>query len=402
MTVSTREIPTSDLDLFTDAARLDPYPLYERLRALGPVVYLSKHDVYAIPRYAEACEVLDDWGRYSSARGVMMNPQLNEQLAERVMLCTDPPDHTAIRALFGRPMRAEELRNLRPRLEQEAESIVERLTGQESFDAVTDLAEHLPMTVVSTLVGLGEHGRQHMRRWAGATWEAQGAPNARTEAAEPVVEEFISFAMTEAVPGKLEPDGWAAQLYTAADNGEIRHDQCPFFILDYVTPSLDTTIHGITNAVRLFAEHPDQWDLVRHNPGLISHALNETLRLESPVQQFSRVVTETHELGGVPLEAGSRVLVLFGSANRDERKYPDPKRFDVTRRPSDHLAFGRGEHACVGMPLARLEMNALLRALSKRVARFDIIDSTPLLSNALNGLERLEVSVRLDDSVTTE
>ena len=150
---------------------------------------------------------------------------------------------------------------------------------------------------------------------------------------------------------------------------------------------------GIAQQLGLFAEHPEQWDLVRADPSLIPHAINETLRLESPVQQFTRFVTEDHTLAGADLAAGSRVMLLYGSANRDERKYADPERFDISRMPSDHLAFGRGEHACIGMQLARLEMSALLQALSRRVSRFEIIDSVQLLSNALNGLQTLNVRV---------
>ena len=158
-----------------------------------------------------------------------------------------------------------------------------------TFDAATELAEALPMTVVADLLGLGEHGRENMLRWAAATWETQGStqrpampPACRSSA------EFIDFAMTEAVPGKLVPGSWADQLYAAADRGEVAKEQCPFLMIDYVTPSLDTTIYAISNAVRLFAENPDQWDLLRANPGLISSAVNETLRLESPVPHFTR------------------------------------------------------------------------------------------------------------------
>ncbi|MGO4431385.1 cytochrome P450, partial [Streptomyces sp. MCAF7] len=101
----------------------------------------------------------------------------------------------------------------------------------------------------------------------------------------------MAFAMNDAVLGKIDPDGWAAQLYEAADRGEISHDKCPVMMLDYVTPSLDTTILAIANAVALFAQHPDQWDLLRKDRSLIPHAINESLRLETPVPQFSRVLT---------------------------------------------------------------------------------------------------------------
>jgi cytochrome P450 len=112
---------------------------------------------------------------------------------------------------------------------------------------------------------------------------------------------------------------------------------------DYWAPSLDTTIMAIGSAVRLFAEHPGQWDLVRADPRLISHAINEVLRLESPIQMFSRLLTDDYQLDGVTLPAGERVVVVFASANRDERKWDDPDRFDVRRRPSDHVAFGWGQ-----------------------------------------------------------
>jgi cytochrome P450 len=385
--------PSSPIDLFTDEARLDPYPRYRELRALGPVVYLTAHDVYAVPRYAEAAEVLDRWQRYSSAQGVTMNEGLNEQLKGVITLFLDPPDHTAVREVLGRPLRPNLIRRLAPRIEAEAQAVVSRLVEQGTFDAAADLAEHLPMTVVSQLVGLGEHGRSSMLRWAAATWESQGPPNQRAVDAGPVVEEFISFAMNDAVPGKLEAGGWAEQLYEAAEAGDLSRERCPFMMVDYVTPSLDTTIYAVSNAVRLFAEHPGQWDLLRSDPSLVPHAINETLRLESPVQQFTRVVTEDHRLGGVDLPAGARVLILYGSANRDERKYADPERFDIRRMPSDHLAFGRGEHMCIGMQLARLEMSALLRALIARVERFEIVDAEPVLSNVLNGMKTLDVRV---------
>jgi cytochrome P450 len=386
-------IPSSDLDLFSDEARLDPYPRYRALRAIGPVVHLRRHGVYAVPRFAEAREVLGNWKRYTSTQGTFLNPELNEQLGNLILLCMDPPEHTAVRRVFGRPLRPDRMRDLEPRLRAEANAVVERLVARREFDVVTELAEHLPMAVVSQLVGLGAHGRENMLRWARATWETQGVPNQRVRAAGPAVAEFIGFAMTEAVPGLLDPDGWAAQLYRAADAGEVAPDRCPFMMLDYVTPSLDTTIHAVSNAVRLFAEYPEQWTALRNDPTLMPHALNETLRLESPVQQFSRVVTVDHELAGARLTEGDRVLVLYGSANRDGRHYPAPERFDIHRRPSDHLAFGRGEHACVGLALARLELTVLFEALLDRVARFEVVTATPALSNALRGMERLVVRV---------
>jgi len=389
----TAQIPVDDVDLYRDEARINPYPVYQRLRDAGPVVHLTRHDLYALSRYDDVRTALMDWETFSSARSVFVDPKMNAQL-EGITLCSDPPEHTMLRSVLGRPLRPDRMRQIAPRIDAAAEQVVTELVAKGRFDAATELAEHLPMTVVSELVGLGEDHRGRMLEWAAAIWDVQGPADERFAAAMPLVEEFLGFAANEAVPGKIDPDGWAAQLYTAADRGELPRDKCPVMMLDYVTPSLDTTILGITNMVALFAEHPDQWDLLRADRSLIPHAINESLRLESPVPQFSRVLTHDHEVGGVPLPAGARVALLYGAANRDERKYPDPARFDITRRPSDQLAFGRGEHACVGMNLARLEMSALIGHLADQVSRFEVVASRPLISNGLRGLEHLDVLVR--------
>lgn len=389
----TAQIPVDDVDLYRDEARINPYPVYQRLRDAGPVVHLTRHDLYALSRYDDVRTALMDWETFSSARSVFVDPTMNAQL-EGITLCSDPPEHTMLRSVLGRPLRPDRMREIAPQIDAAAEQVVTELVAKGRFDAATELAEHLPMTVVSELVGLGEEHRGRMLEWAAAIWDVQGPADERFAAAMPLVEEFLGFAANEAVPGKIDPDGWAAQLYAAADRGELPRDKCPVMMLDYVTPSLDTTILAITNMVALFAEHPDQWDLLRADRTLIPHAINESLRLESPVPQFSRVLTRDHEVGGVPLPAGARVALLYGAANRDERKYPDPARFDITRRPSDQLAFGHGEHACVGMNLARLEMSALLGHLADQVSRFEVVASRPLISNGLRGLEHLDVLVR--------
>ena len=391
------DVPVSDVDLFTHEARVDPYPIYEELRALGPVVHLTRYDLYALARYEQVRAALMDWRTFTSARGVFVDPALNAQL-EGITLCSDPPDHTMMRAVLGRPLRQDRMRDVAPRIEAEADRVVSKLVDRGRFDAATELAEHLPMTVVSDLVGLPDQGRVQMLKWAAAIWDVQGPANERFTNAMPSVEEFLAFAVNDAVPGNIDPDGWAAHLYQAADRGELPREKCPVMMLDYVTPSLDTTILAITNAIALFAQHPEQWDRLRADRSLIPHAINESLRLESPVPQFSRVLTEDHEIDGVPLPAGSRVALLYGSANRDERHYPDPTRFDITRRPSDHLAFGRGEHVCVGMHLARLEITALLHRLADRVSRFEIVASTPMINNGLRGLGHLEVTVQTDET----
>jgi cytochrome P450 len=387
------DIPSSDIDLFTDEALAEPYELYRELRALGAVVHLPAYDTYAIPRFREVHDISGNWQAFSSARGVFLNEQINKAF-EGIVLCSDPPEHTAMRKVLAAPMRPDKIRAITPEIRAEAERIIEELVGRGKFDAATDLAEHLPLTIVSRLVGLGETSHEQMLEWGSAGFDVQGPiTSQRTLDAFPKLESLTRFAATEAVPGKLDPAGWAAGLYEAAERGDLAPEKCPVLMIDYTVPSLDTTIFGISSAIMLFAEHPDQWEALRADPSLVPHAINEILRFESPIQRFSRHATEDREIDGMVVPAGSNLMMLYGSANRDERKFADPDRFDVTRRPSDHLAFGYGEHLCVGMPLARLEMRAILEALLARVERFEIVAKERSLNNVLRGLARLEVTV---------
>ena len=393
MTLDAAAAPASDVDLYSDAALLDPYPAYQRLREAGPAVWLRTYGMYAISRYEDVRRALLNAEVFSSAHGVMMNERINETL-RGIMLCTDAPEHRLLRDVARRPLAHHELRNVEAELEAEAVALVDRLVRQGTFEAVGDLAQHLPMAVVSRLVGLPEEGRERMLEWAAANFNCFGPLNERAMQSFPVLDQAVRYSTDPTLRSRLKPGGWAARLFDAADGGEIPHERAAVMLNDYWGPSLDTTIHGITSAIWLFARHPQQWDLVRASPSLLPHAVNEVMRLESPIQGFSRFVTQDTTIDGVAVPAGSRVILLFGSANRDERKWEDPERFDVTRRPSDHLAFGYGEHQCMGMPLARLEMRVLLEALARRVRQFELGRSDRALNNVLRGFARLDVTVR--------
>jgi cytochrome P450 len=233
---------------------------------------------------------------------------------------------------------------VRDEITAEAEHVVERLVAQGSFDAATEFANHLPVSVVSNLIGLPEKGRERMLMWAEELFNCFEPISDRTVASFPVLEEMMHYATKEAVPGKLKPGSWAAGIHDAVAAGEVPAQACPAMMVDYLGPSLDTTIFAISNAVWLFANNPDQWDLVRSDPKLMPSAVNEVLRYDAPIQDFSRYVARDVNMDGVVLPAGSRAIVFYGAANRDERKYPDPDRFDVRRRPGDHLGFGAGPH----------------------------------------------------------
>jgi cytochrome P450 len=199
----------------------------------------------------------------------------------------------------------------------------------------------------------------------------------------------------EASRDRLAPGSWGAMLYEAADRGEIGHDDVPSLLADYLGPSLDTTISALGSMVSLLIENPDQWQRLRADRSLIPTAVVETVRIESPIQWFSRVVTTDHMVDGVALTKGERVILLYGCANRDDRKYAEADRFDVGREAADHLGWGHGVHACVGIHLARLEMQAILKALLDRVQQIESAgEPERLVSTSFRALRHLPVRLR--------
>ena len=385
-------VPTYDVDLYTEDALTEPYGHYRTLRDLGPVVWLGAHDVYAVARYAEVRAVLDDPGTFCSGQGVGLNDVVNV-LGRGTTLMSDGDDHRCLRRVIGRPLTPKALAGLRPQARERAEALADRLVGRRTFDAVGDLAEVLPTTWVPDLLGWPEEGRAKLLDWAAATFDGLGPPNARTVAAAPGIMEMAAYA-EQVASGVLPPQSMAAGILAAVARGDLRADQCPLAIIDYLGPSLDTTVSGLGSAVWLFATHPDQWRRLREDPGRARQAFDEAIRLESPVTGFTRVTTREVELAGVRLPAGARVLVSFASANRDGRQWDDPERFDIDRPTAAHVAFGHGEHACAGMGLARLEATEVLTALARRAERIEL-DGTPVrkVNNVIRSFGSLPVRI---------
>jgi len=381
-----------DVDLYSDEAVLEPYAHYRAIRELGPVVWLPRHGLWCLARFDEVRAALRDYTTFSSAQGIAANDIINTQSLGNT-ITTDPPDHTTMRRIIRAPLAVPALQTIAPVIEEEAERLVERLVRQGSFDAMLDCARHLPVTIVSRLVGLPEEGRANMLRWASATFDALGTMNDRGKDALPQIRELHRYCMDERTLSGLSPEGWAAAIWRAADNGQISRAKCPAMMRDYISPSLDTTIFATGSLLWLFGRFPDQWEKVRCNEALIPGAINEAIRLESPIRGFTRMTTRELAYGEQMIPSGSRVLLLYASANRDERKWPDPERFDVTRDARDHLGFGFGAHVCVGMHLARLEITALVKAFSRHVSRFEIGEPKRAMNNVLRGFERLPVTL---------
>jgi cytochrome P450 len=388
-------IPSSDIDLFSDEALTNPYPLQKVLRDLAPIVYLEKLNMFALMRYEQVRAALDDWETFSSADGVGLNDEINQAMAGTI-INTDPSDHTKLRTVISSRMAPRALNDMRADIDRKADEFIARLLARTEFDAITDLARVFPVTAVLDALGFPLDGRDKLLHWGGASFNSMGPANARCAASFPAAAEMFSWLATKCTADVMIPGGFATTIHEAAARGDIPADSVAHLLAAYAIPSLDTTISAIGSSIWLFAQHPDQWDLVRADPGLIPRAFAEAVRLEAPVPWFGRTTRKPYSAGGLSIEPGRRVLVCYASSNRDERKYPDPDRFDVTRDNADHISFGYGIHSCPGQSLAKFEGFAIIEALARRVDRFEIIGEPKLaLNNMTRSLGSLPVRVRL-------
>ncbi|MBJ7336930.1 cytochrome P450, partial [Mycolicibacterium sp.] len=261
-----------------------------------------------------------------------------------------------------------------------------------SVDGVADVAMALPMAVVPDLVGWPRDRRDNLLPWGGATFDVLGPFNRHAVRAMPGALQMLRFARRVVRTRDMIEGSLGHDVLLAADDGKISYADCSPLMVDYIAPSLDTTISAIANALYLFASHPEQWQLLRDDPALIPNAINEVIRYESPLRAFSRKALHDKEIGGTSITAGARVLVVYASANRDEREWDVPDTFDIHRDATRHLGFGQGTHACAGQGLARLETSAMLRALVERVERIELTGPpTWAVNNIIRRHERLPI-----------
>lgn len=351
--------PHSDLDLFADESLRDPFADYRRLRDLGPLVKLASPDVYAMARYDDVRDALRASEILISGEGVGFSEVFNAPKGKNV-LQTDGEVHRRMRAAVTRPLRPGHLDEARPRFKAMIAGRIAELAGTGEFDAMGKLARFLPVEAIAHLVGLEPEGRERLLEWAAAVFNAIGPVQ------DPHDIESIKAAfayMSTLNPNRVRKGSWAGQLFEAADEGAISLPEAMGAISAYVVPSLDTTILAKGHLLHNLARDPAQWALLRERPDLIPAAVLEGVRHSSVIRWFSRVAVKDYPVADQVVPAGARVMLLYGSANRDERHYPDPDRFDVTRDARDHLAWGRGVHMCAGLYLARMEMEVMLEAL---------------------------------------
>jgi len=388
--------PVSSIDPFSHAFLHDPYPHHQAMREAGPVVWLEHYGVWAMARHQEVRDALTDWQSYCSGAGVGLSDFRKEKpwRPPSIILEADPPLHTRTRAVLTRILLPAAINVLRTRFEREAEVLVGRLVEQREFDGIADLAEAYPVKVFPDAVGISEHGRENLLPYGSMVFNGFGPRNDLFNTAMANAGPVREWIMANCSRAALAPDGLGMQIYDAVETGELTEDEAGMLVRSFLSAGIDTTVYSLGNALHCFATNPAQWNILRENPKLIRGAFEEVLRFESPVQCFFRTTTREVGVGGVRLGDGDKVLLVFGAANRDPRRWDKPDTFDVTRRAAGHMTFGTGIHGCVGQAVARLEAEAVFSALARRVASFELTDKpTRRLNNLLRGFDTLPLRI---------
>ena len=397
-------MPTTAADPFARDVLEDPLPLQSRLRDAGPVVYLTRYDVYAFARYEQVHAALTNWQDFESGAGVGLSNFRYEKpwRPPSLLLEADPPRHDAPRRVLAAILGTRALRRLRERWALAAEYTVEKAladsTGADlELDAVPALAQAFPLSVFPDAVGLPPGDREPLLPYGDHAFNAFGPGNDLVAKGTPRVAELSAWVNAHCARKELAPDGFGARIWEAADRGEITHEQAPLVVRSLLTAGVDTTVHGLAAVLYGFATHPAQWAQLRKHPQLARVAFDEAVRWESPVQTFFRTATTDVSIGGTVVPEGRKILMFLGAANRDPRRWQDPDAFDLSRDPSGHVGFGgMGIHQCVGQHVARLESEALLTALARRVSSIELAGPTRRHhNNTLRAWESIPLRLRL-------
>lgn len=381
-----------DLDPFSPSFLADPYPRYAALRREAPCHHHPSRDVWMVSRHQDVMAVLSDPRAFSSAGGAGYQ-RVEDPERAGILIASDPPRHTSLRRFLQPAFSADALARLEAFVERTAEATVDRALaagsagarsaagpaaadppGASLVDAVTALAEPLPVAVAAELLGLPLEDAGAFPGWSDAVFRTMGPLDddeaARTGA---VLGAFIGWLLPLLQGQHLRADGLAATILSEASGaGTLSEGEAVSLVVSLFAAGIDTTVHAMGNGLAALAADPAAWDALRAAPERVPAAVEEMLRHDAPIQAFFRSATRAVTIAGVAIPAGARVMALFGSANRDPARWADPDAFRLDRDSKSHLAFGAGIHLCVGAPLARMEMTALLRALLGRVRRLEL------------------------------
>ena len=389
---------TLDIDPFSREFLAAPHAFHPVLRDAGPVIWLSKYQIWGVARHAEVSSALQNWEVFCSGRGGGLSDFAKEPpwRPPSIILEADPPLHTRTRSVLAKVLSRPALQSLRERMEQQAEQLLDEVLRERSFDAVPALSQAFPLRVFPDAVGVIREGRENLLPYGDMAFNAFGPRNEIFEQAMKRAGEVSGWIVAQCRRSALDAHGFGAQIYAEADAGVISEEEAAMLVRSLLTAGLDTTIQGIAHSLAAFADFPDQWKVLREKPSLTRNAFEEAIRFASPVMTFFRTTTREVELGGIPLSEGHKVLLFLASANRDPRRWANPDNFAVERESAGHVGFGLGIHQCVGQMVARLEAEVMIQALLRRVESIEPAGSPQYrLNNTLRTLESLPLRVQL-------
>ncbi len=354
----------------------DPYPVYRRLRDEAPLYRNEELGFWALSRHADVLAAFKDVDRFSNHHGVSLDVDAFHDQADTTMsfLAMDPPRHTRMRALVSRGFTPRRVSALEPRIREIAIQHIEGFVERGACDFIADFAGKLPMDVISELIGIPEEDRTAIRTWADLVVHreegVEGLPPSTRESAARMLEYFVEMLRDRR---QHRRDDLTGALIEAEIDGDrlTDHEIIGLLFLMSIAGN-ETTTKLLGNAIYWLGRNPSERDKVRADPGLIPRWVEETLRYDGSTQALARLVASDVEIHGQRVPEGDKLVLLVGSANRDERVFEDPDRFDILRDTSALLSFGQGNHFCLGAALARLEGRVALEEVQRRFPDFEI------------------------------
>lgn len=417
------DIDLTDLDLF--AQRL-PHDWFELLRREAPVwkhpETAGEEAFWVVSSYDRIAEVHRSGVVYShqtgpgrDGRGGIALPDSRPEMGVGTqMVMTDPPAHTRYRKLVNRGFTPRMVARLTETMRLRADLIIDRIVERGEADFVVDVASELPLMAIADIVGVPMDDRRKLFDWTNqvlGSSDPEYAADRGEHDVSPGMISLFAYSRELAAKKKAEPgdDLWSRLLgaTTTMEDGtvvELTDFELDMFFTLLILAGNETTRNAISGGLVAFLGHRDQWDLLRARPDLIDTAVEEILRFTSPVNYFRRTATVDTELGGQQIRAGEKVTLWYPSGNRDESVFADPHRFDITRSPNEHMAFGAGgPHYCLGASLAKLELKVMFGALTRRLPDIELAGPPERLrSNLLNAIKHLPVRFTPGERVLAE
>ncbi|OBK76738.1 cytochrome P450 [Mycobacterium sp. 1274761.0] len=377
----------------------NPWPTYARLREEAPIYYNERYRFWAISRFSDVESALSNWEAFSNSRSDILELVNSEfDMPEGVMMFEDPPVHTMLRGLMGRVFTPRRMAEIEDQIRQFCVNCLDPHVGSDGFDIVAELAAMMPMRVIGMLLGIPESDQVAVRDANDANLRTKPGAPMKVVNADKIADGSIYADYVEWRSKNPSDDLMTALLnmeFTDEDGvtRKLHRKEILHYVQVVAGAGNETTGRLIGWLAKVLAEHPDQRRAVYEDRSLLTRTVDETLRYEPTGPHVARYMLKDVELYGTTVPAGSAMLLLFGAANRDPRRYTDPDTFNIHRDSISHLTFGKGVHYCLGANLARLEGRVALDELLNRWPEWgiDYDSAVPAPTSTVRGWERLRI-----------